>query len=110
MPALVYRNNSDTLTHRSLQIRPKAEGKNTSQIGTKAIAYAQGIAPIISELYPKGFESSVPHRLHFGLGNTKTVDVDVFWPDGTKETFYNLATNQLITLLQQKNVYPVPQQ
>lgn len=100
MPALVYRNNSDTLTHRSLQIRPKAEGKNTSQIGTKAIAYAQGIAPIISELYPsKGFESSVPHRLHFGLGNTKTVDsLDVFWPDGTKETFYNLATNQLITL------------
>ena len=112
MPALVYRNNSDTLTHRSLQIRPKAEGKNTSQIGTKAIAYAQGIAPIISELYPsKGFESSVPHRLHFGLGNTKTVDsLDVFWPDGTKETFYNLVTNQLITLTPTENVCPVPPQ
>ena len=60
MPALVYKNNSDTLTHRSLQIKLTASGKNTSQIGTKAIAYAQGIEPIISELYPsKGFESSV---------------------------------------------------
>ena len=100
MPALLYRNNSDTLTHRSLQIKLKAEGKNTSQIGTKAIAYAKGIAPIISELYPsKGFESSVPHRLHFGLGNTQKVDsLVVFWPDGTQESFFDLPTNEVLTL------------
>ena len=108
MPALVYKNNSDTLTHRSLQIKLTASGKNTSQIGTKAIAYAQGIEPIISELYPsKGFESSVPHRLHFGLGDTKSVDsLNVFWPDGTQEVFYELPTNELITLTPTENRIP----
>ena len=85
-----------------------ASGKNTSQIGTKAIAYAQGIEPIISELYPsKGFESSVPHRLHFGLGDTKSVDsLNVFWPDGTQEVFYDLPTNELITLTPTENRIP----
>ena len=100
MPALVYRNHSDTLTHRSLQIKLEASGKNTTQIGTKAVAYAKDLKPIISELYPsKGFESSVPHRLHFGLGNTHVVDsLEMFWPDGTQETFYGLSTNKLLTL------------
>ena len=108
MSALLYRNNSDTLTHHGLEIKLKAEGKNTSQIGTKAIAYAEGITPIISELYPsKGFESSVPHRLHFGLGNTQKVDsLVVFWPDGTQESFFDLPTNEVLTLSLRKNVSP----
>ena len=37
MPALVYRNNSDTLTHRSLQIRPKAEGKTPHKLEQKPL-------------------------------------------------------------------------
>ncbi|MGC6421528.1 MAG: VCBS repeat-containing protein [Flavobacteriaceae bacterium] len=105
MPALVYRNNSDTLVNRSLQIKLVSNNINTSEIGTKAIAYPKGMDPIVSELYPsKGFQSSVPHRLHFGVGPLKTVDsLHVIWPDGTEEKFFNLKTNKLVTLSKTDN-------
>jgi hypothetical protein len=38
-------------------------------------------------------------RVHFGLGNVKTIDaIRVAWPDGTEEEFDGGATNRHITL------------
>jgi hypothetical protein len=37
-------------------------------------------------------------RLHFGLGNFTTVNIDVFWPSGLRESFKQVASNQLVTL------------
>ena len=59
---------------------------------------------MVSELYPsRGFQSTVSHRLHFGLGNVQQVDsIVITWPDGQQTQQYNLATNQLIQI-EQKN-------
>ncbi|HLK17652.1 MAG TPA: CRTAC1 family protein [Bryobacteraceae bacterium] len=37
-------------------------------------------------------------RLHFGLGETALVDVDIRWPNGGKEKLTKVAANQLITV------------
>jgi enediyne biosynthesis protein E4 len=37
-------------------------------------------------------------RLHFGLGSSTSVDLDVYWPNGLQESFKNVAANQLVTL------------
>jgi hypothetical protein len=37
-------------------------------------------------------------RLHFGLGSSETVEIEVRWPLGTTQAFKGVVTNQLITL------------
>src|SRR2546426_5459697 len=45
------------------------------------------------------FLSQSDLRLHFGLGQAKTVDlVEVTWPSGAKESFPDVQANQLITI------------
>lgn len=96
MPVFVYQNQTDTLSQRGLQVEFSAQGQNTKLIGTKAIAYT-GNNKQIAELYPsRGFQSSVPHRLHFGVGVSTVVDsLLVTWPTGEKERFTQLKTNQI---------------
>lgn len=99
MPVFVYKNTTDTLLQRSLQLAFRGHEKNTRLVGTKAYAYV-GEKTQFAELFPsRGFQSSVPHRLHFGTGKTKLVDsLKVIWPTGSSEMFYTLPTNKLLTL------------
>lgn len=99
MPAFVYENKTDTLIHRSLQLQFSFDGKNTKAIGTKAYVYHHG-KQMVGELFPsRGFQSTIPHRLHFGVGKSQSVDsVRVIWPDGKSSIFKNLPTNQLLNL------------
>ena len=63
---------------------------------------------LVNFIHQKDFESSVPHRLHFGLGDTKSVDsLNVFWLDGTQEVFYELPTNELITLTPTETAFQI---
>ena len=103
MPAFIYKNTTDTLVNRSLQLTLKASANNTKAVGAKVTLYAEQ-EKMVSELYPsRGFQSTVPHRLHFGLGNMQQVDsIVITWPDGKQAQQYNLATNQLIQI-EQKN-------
>jgi len=43
--------------------------------------------------------------LHFGLGKAATVDaIEIAWPSGLKESFKNLAVNQLLIVQEAKGV------
>ena len=101
MPAFIYKNTTDTLVNRSLQLTLKASANNTKAVGAKVTLYAEQ-EKMVSELYPsRGFQSTVPHRLHFGLGNMQQVDsIVITWPDGKQAQQYNLPTNQLIQIEQ----------
>jgi hypothetical protein len=44
------------------------------------------------------YVSSNDPRLHFGLGSTATVDIEVRWPLGLTAVHRNVAADQLITL------------
>ncbi len=46
-----------------------------------------------------GYLSSHSPWLHFGVGDARTIDrIEIRWPDGSKEVFPGVATDQAITL------------
>jgi enediyne biosynthesis protein E4 len=81
-------------------IKIKLEGvkSNRSAIGARVLAHYGGKVQAQAVLSQSSFYSSSDTRLHFGLGQFKSVDVDVYWPNGLHERHQGLAANQLVTL------------
>jgi hypothetical protein len=42
--------------------------------------------------------STNDRRLHFGLVKSGTVDLEIRWPAGTKQTFEKIQANQLVII------------
>jgi hypothetical protein len=81
-------------------IKVKLEGvkSNRSAIGARVLAHYGGKTQVQSVLSQSSFYSCCDPRLHFGLGANTSVDLEVFWPSGLKESFKQVAINRLITL------------
>ena len=100
MPSFVYENTTDTLTHRSITLKLSQEGKNPNAIGTKAIIKFENDKTVYVENYTsRGFQSSVPAKIHFGVGNIKKIDsLWLKWPDGMTTILSDLVTNKIYTV------------
>jgi hypothetical protein len=44
------------------------------------------------------FYSCNDQRLHFGLGNAATANLDIRWPGGTKQSIANVKADQILTV------------
>jgi enediyne biosynthesis protein E4 len=101
MPSFVYENTTDTLTHRSITLKFVQKGENTNAIATKAIIkYANDKIGYGENYVSRGFQSSVPLGIHFGVGNTEHIDsLWVKWSDGATTIQTNLATNKTYTIV-----------
>ncbi|MBK8563945.1 MAG: VCBS repeat-containing protein [Saprospiraceae bacterium] len=89
--AFLYRNLSNEKTgNHQLTVQLKGSGKNTYAIGSKVMLY-KGAAILNQQLIPtRGFQSSVDHKMVFGLGKQPTVDsIVVIWPDQKKTLLAN---------------------
>ncbi len=99
-PAFFYQNLArDQNKGNYLQIKIEGSAKNPQAIGASAAIY-YGDKVQYLELNPvRGIFSSVENLLHFGLGQTQTVDkIVVRWPDGKTQNLTNIAANQRLTL------------
>lgn len=105
MPSFVYKNTTDTLQNRSITLKLKQNGKNPFAIGTKVIIKYGDEKMSLGENNPsRGFQSSVPSSIHFGLGNIKFIDsLWITWPDGTSSIKTKLPSNSIHTILQSSN-------
>ncbi|HEX8848378.1 MAG TPA: VCBS repeat-containing protein [Gemmatimonadaceae bacterium] len=103
-PASIYRNQARAVNgNHYLTISLVGAGANTEGIGAKVIVRQHGTTQILEQQPVRGFESSVDHRLHFGLGRAARVDtLVVVWPDRRSQTLTNVAADQRLTL-EQKN-------
>lgn len=102
MPSYIYKNNSlpDSTTN-YLKIVLKGESGNTTGIGSKLILYSGEELFYQEQMPTRGFQSSVDHMLHFGLGEIRQLDsLLVIWPDDRYEMKYNISSNQKITVNQ----------
>jgi len=81
-------------------IKVKLEGvkSNRSAIGARVLAHFDGKSQVQYVLSQSSFYSCNDPRLHFGLGNANSVDLEVHWPSGVAEAIKRLPVNQLITL------------
>ena len=95
-PAGVYRNNTTNSYSKISLVGPR---NNPFAVGAKVWVKTNG-AIQYQEVYPsRGFESSVSHKLIFGLGNATTIsEVLVEWPDGKTSTEKNPKSNTNIVL------------
>ena len=70
-------------------IKVKLEGvkSNRSAIGARVLAHYGGKVQAQAVLSQSSFYSCNDSRLHFGLGGIRTVDLDVYWPNGLHEQY-----------------------
>ena len=64
----------------------------TADFGDRRVAQ-----PVLSQT---SFYSADERRLHFGLGEADTVDIEVRWPSGKIETHEGLAAGRLVTIVE----------
>lgn len=106
-PAFIYRNRLRETTGKQqnwVQIRLKGEKANTSAIGAKVFAYSGGQSQLVEQMPTRGFQSSVSHRLHIGLGERGNLDsVIVIWPNGKSTLLKNPAVNQILDIVESTN-------
>jgi hypothetical protein len=89
-------------------IKVKLEGvkSNRSAIGARVVAHYGGKTQAQAVLSQSSFFSCNDPRLHFGLGTATVADVDVYWPNGSHETFKRITANQLVTIREGAGVVP----
>ena len=95
-PPSLLRNHVDPKQH---WIKVKLDGvkSNRSAIGARVIVHYGGKKQAQALVSQSSYYSCSDPRLHFGLGETATADVEIFWPNGLHEIFKGLAADQLVT-------------
>jgi hypothetical protein len=106
MPSFVYENTTDTLNYRSIKLNFVQKGKNTYGVGTKVtIKYLDSTMSFGENFVSRGFQSSVPQGIHFGVGNAKIIDsLSIQWPNNGTTTLTGLATNKTYTIEQPSSI------
>jgi hypothetical protein len=81
-----------------LKVKLNATKSNRSAIGARVVAHYGGHRQVQEVLGQAGFLSVNDRRLHFGLGQEKTADLDVRWPSGIQQNFKAVSSNRLIMI------------
>jgi hypothetical protein len=98
MPCFVYRNNTDTTSHRSIRIKLRGSGKNTFAVGAKVSAKCDKTWYTMEHFPSKGFQSCMESIVHLGVGSAKSIDsLTILWPDSKKTVHTNLLSNTTYT-------------
>ncbi len=94
--ASIYKNNQ---SNPFIALSLLGKDNNPNAIGAKVTVYTQHQKQT-KELYTcRGFQSSVTHKLHFGLGSSTHIDsIAIAWPNGVSQTLYDIIGNQNLTV------------
>lgn len=71
---------------------------NRSAIGATVIASYAGRKQAQAVLAQSSYLSVNDRRLHYGLGNAATADLEIHWPSGREEKILKVAANQLVVV------------
>ena len=81
-----------------LKVKLVGTKSNRSAIGATVIASYGGKKQAQAVLAQSSYLSVHDRRLHYGLGQAATADLEVRWPNGARETITAVAANQLVTI------------
>jgi len=71
---------------------------NRSAIGSRVTAHYGGKVQAQAVTAQSSFYSVNDRRLHFGLGEAQTADLEIRWTNGDTERISGVATNQLVVI------------
>ncbi len=96
-PAWIYRNNGGPAHF--FQVILAGKPPNTTGVGTRVHVFAPDVHQMQENMPTRGFQSSVAHVLHFGLGEVATLDsVIVQWPSGAAQVLHSISAGQRIVI------------
>ena len=97
-PPVVLRNTSQN-ENRWLELQLRGVSANRDAVGARVIVKAGELVQIDEVHSGRGYQSHFGMRLHFGLGRAAHVDtIEVRWPGGKRECWFDLEPNRLVTL------------
>jgi len=96
-PPSLLRNDVSGSNH-WLKVFLRGTKSNRSAIGATVIANYGGKRQAQAVVAQSGYLSVSERRLHFGLGDAQTADLDVYWPSGTHERFKAVQADRLVTI------------
>jgi len=102
-PAVILRNDSDRTGNHWVGVELVGRGRNREGIGARVTVEAGGRRWVREVRRNRGFFSSSPARVTFGLGPVDRLDrVRVLWPGGGEETVVEVAgpADRLVTVTQ----------
>ena len=96
----LFENHSDKENNNFLSITLKGLAPNINAIGAKVILHLSNGKKMMSEQFPsRGFQSSVPYRLHFGLGKLVNIDsLEIFWPNRKRSIINDISVNKTLDI------------
>jgi hypothetical protein len=96
-PPSLLRNDAPPGNH-WIKVRLHGTKSNRSALGARVVVRDGSRTQVLEVMSQASYVSSNDPRLHFGLGSTTSVDIEVRWPLGLTEVHKNVAVDQLITL------------
>ena len=99
-PLRLFLNQFPAGNHR-VEVRLKGVESNSSAIGARAIAEAEG-KTIVRDLFaPNGFMGQGPARLDIGVGTADRIDkLTIRWPTGKQQVFKDLPVDCVIQIVE----------
>ena len=95
----------NTTTNNYLIVRLKNATNSINTTGAKLYLYANNTSIFKEQTTVKGYLSSSTRNVHFGLGQSKTIDsLKIIWTDGTKTLHNNLNINTSITISKENSI------
>jgi hypothetical protein len=97
-PAEIWINDS-TGSHHWLELQLQGTKSNRDGIGARIRLSAGGKLQYNHMTTASGYASSSATPVHFGLGDTRTVEeIEIRWPSGTVQTLQNVAADQVLAV------------
>jgi hypothetical protein len=90
--------------HHWIKVKLIGTKSNRSAIGARVVAHYDGKSNAQSLASQSSYLSANDPRLHFGLGASQRVDLDIFWPSGQVEHLKAIDADQLITTQEGKGI------
>jgi hypothetical protein len=89
-----------------LKVKLIGTKSNRSAIGARMLVRYGHRVQTQEVLSQSSFYSANDPRLHFGLGDEKSANLEVHWPSGRKETFQAVAADQLVVIKEGNGIIP----
>lgn len=96
-PPTLLRNDAPP-DNRWIKVRLRGTTSNRSALGSRVVVKYGAKTQVQELMSQSSYVSSNDPRLHFGIGETEFVDIEVRWPLGMVEVHKNVAANQIVTL------------